>query len=149
MDESARTVSVERRRCPRYRCTATVEIFQSGNRWGWGSVNELCHGGCYIEIAQLLPVGTEAPLRLTMDELTLEVVARVASNHPLTGMGMEFLAVAVEQECILQAMLKRVGAPDVPYSAPSVPSDSTRRPQGDPHHSRSSAEDFGQSDCKN
>jgi hypothetical protein len=120
MDEGANTVPMERRRSARYPCTAAVEILQHGGRWGWGSVNEISHGGCYIEILQLLPIGAEARLKLTMDDLMLEVAARVVSNDMATGMGMEFLAIAAEQERILQAMLKRVGAPGISYSAPSA-----------------------------
>lgn len=118
MDEIANAVGVNRRSCARYRCTAAVEIFHDNCRWGWGSVNEISQGGCYIEIVQLLPVDAMARLRLTMDELTLEAPARVATNDFATGMGMQFLPMADEQERILHAMLRKVGAPEGPCTVP-------------------------------
>jgi hypothetical protein len=92
------------RRC----CTGGAEIFQNGSRWGWGSVNEISRGGCYIELIHLLPIGTPILLKLSITDLSLEITARVASNDPSTGMGMEFLALTPEQESTLVEMLTRL-----------------------------------------
>lgn len=108
MQEDATPKPANRRRAPRCLCTGAVEIFQNESRWGWASVNEISRGGCYIETIQPLPVGTTAPLKITINDLSLEVTARVASNDPSTGMGMEFLAVPAEQQTILTEILRRL-----------------------------------------
>ena len=66
------------RRC----CTGGAEIFQNGSRWGWGSVNEISRGGCYIELIHLLPIGTPILLKLSITDLSLEITARWAQPLP-------------------------------------------------------------------
>jgi hypothetical protein len=98
----------ERRSFPRYSCAGAAEIFQNGSLWGWGTVNEVSYGGCYIEMANVLPTGTEALFKLTIADAVVEINARVASNHPWTGMGVEFIAVTEEQENKLDVILRKV-----------------------------------------
>jgi hypothetical protein len=86
-----------------------VEIYQHGSRWGWGQVNELSRGGCYIETANPLPAGTEMQLRLTIAESTLEIGAKVAATDPVIGMGMEFTAVTPEQAGKLAEIIGKLG----------------------------------------
>jgi hypothetical protein len=108
MSESAKESPANRRQHPRCRCAGGAEIFQNGSRWGWGSVNEISRGGCYIELIQLLPVGDPVVLKLSITDLSLEIAARIASNDPSTGMGMEFLDITPEQRGILVEMLTRL-----------------------------------------
>lgn len=110
MPESAKENPMNRRHYLRCRCTGAAEIFQNGSRWGWGSVNEISRGGCYIELIQLLPIGSLVLLKLSIADISLEIGARVASNDPCTGMGMEFLAVTPEQESVLEEVLTRLKA---------------------------------------
>ena len=88
----------KRRKLPRYSCTGTVEIFQSGRLGGWGTVSEIGRGGCYIETGQPLPVGSKAQLRLSMDSATLEIGAEVVWMTPQVGMGMRFEVAAPQIE---------------------------------------------------
>ena len=62
MVESPDIHFLERRRFPRYACTGSAEIFQSGKRSGWGTVIGVSRGGCCIETTRLLPPGTEVQL---------------------------------------------------------------------------------------
>jgi hypothetical protein len=71
-------------------------------------VNEISHGGCYIEKNQLLSVGTEAQLRFTIADTLLDIGAKVVSNHPAMGMGMEFMAVSQEQKSKLAQILRTI-----------------------------------------
>jgi PilZ domain-containing protein len=80
----------KRRRAPRYSCSGTVEMFQSGKLTGWGTVSEIGRGGCYIETGQPLPVGSKAQLRLSLEHATLEIGAEVVWMTPQVGMGMRF-----------------------------------------------------------
>jgi PilZ domain len=100
----------ERRHSSRVPCTGAAEIFQRGSRRGWGRVNEISHGGCYIEIIQLLSIGAEAQLRLTIADTLLDIGAKVVSNHPAMGMGMEFMAVSQEQKSKLAQILRSITA---------------------------------------
>lgn len=130
MPESAKENTMNRRLYLRCRCTGAAEIFQNGSRWGWGSVNEISRGGCYIELVQLLPVGTPAKLKLTIADLSLEIEACVASNDPCTGMGMEFLAVTPEQESVLTEVLARLkedNSPVIPDRRLEEPTPATIR----------------------
>jgi hypothetical protein len=77
-------------------------------------VNEISHGGCYIEIVQLLSIGTEAQLRLTIADALLDIGAKVVSNHPGMGMGMEFMAVSQEQESKLEQIVRSTTAAESP-----------------------------------
>ncbi len=87
-----------RRRLPRYSCSGTVEIYQSGKRTGWGTVSEMGRGGCYIETGQPLPVGAKVQLRLSLDSATLEIGAEVVWMTPQVGMGMRFEVAAPQIE---------------------------------------------------
>ena len=88
---------LDRRRFPRYPCTAKAEILQSGKRWGWGTVSDISRGGCYIETMHPLPIGTEAQIRLTIAGIFLDISANVVSSDPTFGMGMDFTVVPAEQ----------------------------------------------------
>ena len=92
------TDSSTRRRLPRYSCTGTVEIFQSGKLTGWGTVSEIGRGGCYVETGQPLPVGSKVQLRLSMESATLEIGAEVVWMTPQVGMGMRFEVAAPQIE---------------------------------------------------
>src|ERR1700687_4401084 len=82
MAESSGSQHLNRRQSPRSLCAGAVEILQRGSRWEWGRVNDISHGGCYIEILQLLPIGTEAQLQLTIADTLLNIAAKVVSNDP-------------------------------------------------------------------
>jgi Tfp pilus assembly protein PilZ len=83
-------------------------MLTKGVRFGWGAVTDIGRGGCYIETPQLLPVGSEVLLRLNIASINLEVAAKVVTNHPLVGMGMQFLAIPETEESKFTAMLFRV-----------------------------------------
>ena len=108
----------EQRAFPRYSCTGTAEILQSGKVWGWGKVSDICRGGCYIESEYTLPVGAETQLHLTIANVQLDIVGRVVSATPLVGMGMNFVAVLAEQENNLTRIIEHVAGISSPSVAP-------------------------------
>ena len=81
----------ERCRFPRYPCTGAAELFQSGERRGWGKCTDISRVGCYIDTQNPLPVGTEAQVRLTFERTLLDIGAKVIWATPQVGMGMCFM----------------------------------------------------------
>lgn len=108
MAESPGTPQPDRRCSSRLSCAGGVEILQHGSRWGWGRVNDISHSGCYIEMIQLLPVGSLVQLRLTIANILLEIASQVASNDPGIGMGMKFIAPSQEQEATLTQIVSSI-----------------------------------------
>lgn len=78
-------------RDPRYPCDGAAEIFQNGRCCGWGKLNDISRGGCYLETVYPMLAGTEARLRITIAGSVLEVDARVVWTTPQVGMGMYFV----------------------------------------------------------
>jgi len=113
MAESSGYQNMNRRQAPRFVCAGAVEISQRGNRWGWGRVNDISHVGCYVEMVHLLSVGTEAQLRLTIADTSLDIAAKVASNDQGIGMGLEFAAVSQEQERKLAQIVRSIAPADL------------------------------------
>ncbi len=127
MAETSGSQPSNRRQSPRYRCTGAAEILQRGSRWEWGRVNDISNSGCYIEIVQLLPIGSVVQLRLTIADTLLDIAANVVSNDPGIGMGMGFNALSQEQASQLAQIVKRINAQQPPtaphpkYLEPSAP----------------------------
>jgi len=105
---------VNRRQSQRFSCTGAAEISQQGSRWGWGRVNDLSTIVCYIEIVHLLPVGSDAQLRLTIADISVDLAAKVVSNDLGIGMGMEFVAATPEQLNKLAQIVSRVSTTESP-----------------------------------
>jgi PilZ domain len=110
MAESSGSQPSNRRKYPRYLCSGAIEILQCGNRFGWGRVNDISGSGCYIEIIQLLAVGTEVQLQLIIADTLLNIAAKVVTNDQGIGMGMEFVAVSLEQESKLTQIERSITA---------------------------------------
>jgi hypothetical protein len=110
MAESSGSQPLNRRRFPRYACTGGGEVSQYGSRWEWGNVKKISLSGCYIEIVQHLPVGTETQLQLNITGSLLNIAAKVISVDSGIGMGMEFVAVSKEQENKLEEIVKYISA---------------------------------------
>jgi hypothetical protein len=111
MDERLNLQLLEHRRFPRYPCRGAAEILQSGRHSGQGTVSKISRGGCYIETARPLPLGTEVQLRLTVADIGLYIGAKVACTD-LVGMGMEFMVVPPEQGNKLAQTIEKVTGTD-------------------------------------
>jgi len=100
----------ERRALPRRKCSGLCEILAHGRRFGWGTVTDISRGGCYVETEQLLPIGSDVQLRLNIANMSLEISAWVATNHPLVGMGFQFLPIPESKQSEFTVMLAQVVA---------------------------------------
>lgn len=139
------SVLAERRRFPRYFCVGSVEILQSGRLWGWGRVDEISRCGCYIDTNHPLPSGTQAQLRLTIAETSLDVCANVVCTIPQVGMGMDFLVETPEQRTKLTQIVEEVKANVLQSSAvlqAGAISEEADHMQAALHHSQQAQEEL-------
>jgi hypothetical protein len=116
MNEGLNLQLSERRRFPRYPCTGTAEILQSGRHSGRGTVSKISRGGCYIETTQPMPRGTEVQLRLTIADTALYIGAKVACTDPRGGMGMEFMVVPPTQKNNLAQIIEEITVSDPSFA---------------------------------
>jgi len=116
MNISSEMQFLERRRFPRYPCTGSAEILQSGKHLGRGSVKDISRGGCYIETTQPLPCGAEVQLRLNIAGTALYTGAKVVATDPRVGMGMDFMVVPPEQRNKLAQIIENISVPDLAFA---------------------------------
>jgi hypothetical protein len=112
MNERLNLQLLEHRRFPRYSCRGAAEILQSGRHSGQGTVSKISRGGCYVETAQPLPLGTEVQLRLIVADTGLFIGAKVAYTDPRGGMGMEFMVVPPTQKNNLAQIIEEITVSD-------------------------------------
>ncbi len=102
---------LERRRFPRYPCTGSAEILQSGRPLVRGAVKDLSLGGCYVETAEPLLTGTEVQLRLTIADTTLYIGTKIVAADPQAGMRMDFMVMPPEQGKKLAQIVEKIKVP--------------------------------------
>ena len=81
----------EKRRHVRYTCDIGVEIRTGDTGAGyWGTLADICSGGCYINTFSPLPLGTSVVLLIKTSGDEVNARGKVVSSHPGVGMGIEF-----------------------------------------------------------
>jgi PilZ domain len=81
----------ERRRTSRYPFVASVEITdEKENSRTSSKISELSKHGCYVELKDPFPEGTNVVLEIYTDAEFLETQARVTYAEPKKGMGLVF-----------------------------------------------------------
>jgi hypothetical protein len=98
----------ERRRFTRYPCTGAVDILRQAQPYRLGKVTVINRLGCYVETLESLEVGILVQIRLNILDIALDIKAMTVSTTPKVGMGMEFIAVAEEQENTIARILAKV-----------------------------------------
>jgi hypothetical protein len=84
-------VRVDRRKTPRYPFVASVEITdEKENSRTSSKLRELSRNGCYVEMANPFPQGTDVVVEIYTDAEFLETHAKVAYTEPKQGMGLVF-----------------------------------------------------------
>jgi hypothetical protein len=101
----------------RYPCEGAAEIFQNGRCCGWGKLNDISRGGCYLETVHPMVAGTEARLRITIAGSVLEVDARVVWTTPQVGMGLYFVIDSQEEANNLAQIVDEVAGKVRPAAA--------------------------------
>jgi hypothetical protein len=81
----------DRRKFPRYVCDTGVRIHpETGNAGYWGTVGDICLGGCYVFTFSPLPVGQVVTLEIKANDKEISLAGRTVSSHPGVGMGIAF-----------------------------------------------------------
>jgi hypothetical protein len=104
---SQRSLPTGERRCAkRTPFVAPVELIdvRSGARMK-ARLADLSLHGCYVDTLNPLPVGSDVRVQIQKVNDTLEFLARVSSQHPGSGMGLEFKDLTPEQRASLKSCL--------------------------------------------
>ncbi|HKN76584.1 MAG TPA: PilZ domain-containing protein [Candidatus Acidoferrum sp.] len=81
----------ERRRVPRFPFVATAEVLEKGAQAGVSArVTELSLYGCYVEMSDPRPKGTQVVLKVFAEGRYLESQGSVLYSQPNQGMGVGF-----------------------------------------------------------
>jgi hypothetical protein len=79
------------RKFPRFICDTGVRILpEIGNTGYWGTVGDICLGGCYVFTFSPLPAGQIVTLAIKTNDKEINVAGRTVSSHPGVGMGIAF-----------------------------------------------------------
>lgn len=100
------------RRFQRYPCDTGVLVQVDGGSGGyWGTLSDICVGGCYIYSFSPLPLGQDIELTIKANGKEIHVKGKVVSSHPGVGMGAAFTAFAnSEGEATLNAYIEHLAS---------------------------------------
>ena len=88
---TASTQYADKRKYPRYTCDLGVEVRVADAKTGyWGTVADICLGGCYINTFSPLPLGTSVVLLIRTKNLQITILGTTVTFHPGIGMGVQF-----------------------------------------------------------
>lgn len=107
--------SSERRAVPRYAFVATTELTDAASATKLsGRVTEISRKGCYVDIANALPVGTLLNLRISCDQGAFATRGRILYVQENIGIGVAFLDPPNDQLEILDSWLAQLSPPTSP-----------------------------------
>ena len=94
------------RRSPRFPFIAVAEITPTKSDAQLGSrVAELSLNGCYVDMPNTLPVGSEVSIKIFAESECFEAAAEVIYAHPNLGMGLAFEEISLKSGTILRPWL--------------------------------------------
>jgi PilZ domain len=98
----------ERRHAPRYPFTALAEIVdEEENARTSSRVSDLSLHGCYVEMKDPFPEGTNVMIEISTETESLETHAIVAHIEPKRGMGLTFSEMPKSLENVLNRWVVR------------------------------------------
>jgi hypothetical protein len=103
----------ENRRNPRFPFIAVAEIVhtESGGKFNC-RVSELSLNGCYVDMLNTLPIGSEVVIKIVAESESFEANTKVIYAHPNLGIGLAFEEVSLKSAALLrQWLLKASEAP--------------------------------------
>ena len=96
----------ERRRAPRCPLIASAEVIEVETETRLRArISDLSLMGCYLDMTNSLPLGTEVKLCISHNDSTVTALGVVASSQPKMGMGVRFTDVKLDQHAILDKWL--------------------------------------------
>jgi hypothetical protein len=96
----------ENRRSPRFPFIAVAEITHTDSGEQLDSrVAELSLNGCYVDMLNTLPIGSEIALKIFAESECFEATAKVVYAHSNLGMGLAFQEVSLKSASLLRQWL--------------------------------------------
>jgi hypothetical protein len=96
----------ENRRSPRFPFIAVAEITHTNSGEQLDSrVAGLSLNGCYVDMLDTLPVGSEVVIKIFAESECFEATAKVVYAHPDLGMGLAFQGVSLKNGQLLRQWL--------------------------------------------
>ena len=102
-------------RSPRFPFIAVVEIVhtESGGNFSC-RVSELSLNGCYVDMLNALPIGSEVATKIFAESECFEANAKVIYAHPNLGMGLAFEGVSLKSQTLLREWLLKASGGSEP-----------------------------------
>jgi c-di-GMP-binding flagellar brake protein YcgR len=101
----------ERRRSPRYPIIAEAEVTEIATETKLSAkTSDLSLGGCFLDMLNPSPEGTEIAVRISYTEGTFTARGRVVFVFPNMGMGVMFTNVPASQQAVLEKWLAKLSA---------------------------------------
>jgi hypothetical protein len=99
----------ERRRAPRYPIIADAEITEIASETKLSArTSDLSVGGCFLDMLNPSPEGTEIAVRISRADATFTARGRVVFLFPNMGMGVMFTRVPASQQSVLEKWLEEL-----------------------------------------
>ncbi len=97
---------LERRRARRYQFIADAEITEITSTSNLeAKTGDLSAGGCFLDMRNPLPEGTEIQVRISHANTKFTALGRVVFVFPNLGMGVTFTSVETDQQAVLHEWL--------------------------------------------
>jgi PilZ domain len=81
---------VQERKHTRFQCDNSVELHTQGGASFWAKIADLSVGGCYVEMAIPLQIGTKVKVGIWIEESKAWADCEVAYSTPGFGIGLKF-----------------------------------------------------------
>jgi len=99
----------ERRRAPRFPIIADAEITEIASETKLSArTSDLSVGGCFLDMLNPSPEGTEIAVRISHADATFTARGRVVFLFPNMGMGVMFTSVPASQQAVLEKWLEEL-----------------------------------------
>jgi PilZ domain len=99
----------EHRHAPRYQFIAEAEVTEiSSDTKLIAKTSDLSLGGCFLDMLNPSPAGTDVQIRISHKSATFTTLGRVVFVLPNMGMGVEFRSVDDDQQAILQEWISEL-----------------------------------------
>lgn len=99
----------ERRRAPRYPFIADAAVIEiSSDTKLIAKTSDLSISGCFLDMLNPTPQGTEVRVRISHEGTTFTALGRVVFLLPNMGMGVTFTSIEEDQQAILQQWISKL-----------------------------------------
>ena len=104
----------ERRRSPRYPIIANAQVTEIASETVLSAkTSDLSLGGCFLDMLDPSPEGTEIAVRISHSETTFTARGKVVFVFPNMGMGVMFTSVPASQQAVLEKWLAQLSGDEI------------------------------------